>query len=50
MAEKRDTWAGEADENSEDVEGHKFAPDDEKREKYAEPAEDEDGEVEAHKF
>jgi hypothetical protein len=49
MAEKRDSWDAESDEQSEDVEGHKFAPEDDKFEKRVDAA-DEDDEVEAHKF
>jgi hypothetical protein len=50
MAEERDKFANEPDQG-EDVEGHKFSPDDDKFEKYADSSEDDDGdEVEAHKF
>jgi hypothetical protein len=49
MAEERDKFANEPDQG-EDVEGHKFSPDD-KFDKSADSSEDDDGdEVEAHKF
>jgi hypothetical protein len=59
MAEKRDKWVGKREKwvgkwigrsKDDDVEAHRYAPDDAKREKYAEPSDDEDGEVEAHKY
>jgi hypothetical protein len=50
MAEKRESWDAESDEQSEDVEGHKLAPEDEKFDKFAESSDDDDDEVEAHKF
>ena len=49
MAEERDKFPNEPDQG-EEVEGHKFSPDD-KFEKFADPSsDDEDDEVEAHKF
>jgi hypothetical protein len=49
MAEERDKYANEPDQG-EEVEGHKFSPD-EKFEKFADSSsDDEDDEVEAHKF
>ena len=47
MDEKRDKHANE---EGDDVEGHKFAPDDDKFEKREESSDDQDDEVEAHKF
>jgi hypothetical protein len=50
MAEERDKFANDPDQG-EDVEGHKFSPDDDKFEKFADSSEDDDvDEVEAHKF
>jgi hypothetical protein len=50
MAEERDKFANDPDEG-EDVEGHKFSPNDDKFEKFADSSnDDEDDEVEAHKF
>ena len=50
MADERDKFATDPDQG-EDVEGHRFSPDDDKFEKYADSSEDDDGdEVEAHKF
>jgi hypothetical protein len=49
MAEDREKFANDPDQG-EDVEGHKFSPDD-KFEKFADSSnDDEDDEVEAHKF
>jgi len=48
MAEERDKFANDPD-PGEDVEGHKFSPDEDKFDKF-ESSEDEDDEVEAHKF
>jgi len=49
MAEERDKFANEPDQGD-DVEGHKFSPED-KFEKFADSSEnDADDEVEAHKF
>jgi hypothetical protein len=48
MAEERDKYANDPDQG-EDVEGHRFSPDD--NEKYADSSNnDEEDEVEAHKF
>jgi hypothetical protein len=49
MDDERDKPDRPADEDD-DVEGHKFVPDELQREKFAESADDEDDEVEAHKF
>ena len=50
MAEERDKFANDPDQG-EDVEGHKFSPDDDKFGKFAGSSDDgEDDEVEAHKF
>ncbi|HEX6680778.1 MAG TPA: hypothetical protein VF063_09045 [Gaiellaceae bacterium] len=50
MAEERDKFANDPDQGD-DVEGHKFSPDDDKYEKVADSSsDDEDDEVEAHKF
>lgn len=49
MDDERDKFDRPADEGD-DVEGHKFSPEESKREKFAESADDEDDEVEAHKF
>jgi len=49
MAEEREKFAN--DPEGEDVEGHKFSPDDDKFEKFADSSNDDgDDEVEAHKF
>jgi hypothetical protein len=50
MAEDRDRFANDPDQG-EDVEGHRFSPDDDKLDKLADSSDsDEDDEVEAHKF
>ena len=50
MAEEPEKFANDPDQG-EDVEGHKFSPDDDKFEKFADSSDDgEDDEVEAHKF
>jgi len=50
MAEERDKYANEP-EQGEEVEGHRFSPDDDRLEKLADSSsDDEDDEVEAHKF
>jgi hypothetical protein len=50
MAEERDKYANEP-EQGEEVEGHRFSPDDDRFEKLADSSgDDEDDEVEAHKF
>jgi hypothetical protein len=48
MAEERDKFANDPDQG-EEVEGHKFSPDEDKFDKFDSP-DDEDDEVEAHKF
>ena len=50
MAEERDKFANDPDQG-EEVEGHKFSPDDDKFEKFADSSDDDESdEVEAHKF
>jgi hypothetical protein len=48
MAEERDKFANDPDQG-EEVEGHKFSPDEDKFDKF-DSSDDEDDEVEAHKF
>ncbi len=48
MAEERDKFANDPDQG-EDVEGHRFSPDEDKLDKF-ESSEDDEDEVEAHKF
>ncbi|MGN6429509.1 MAG: hypothetical protein ACTHNB_02110 [Gaiellaceae bacterium] len=48
MAEERDKFANDPDQD-EDVEGHRFSPDEDKLDKF-DSSDDEDDEVEAHKF
>ena len=50
MAEERDKYANDPDQG-EDVEGHRFGPDDDESDRFADSSnDDEDDEVEAHKF
>jgi hypothetical protein len=49
MAEERDKFANDPDQG-EDVEGHKFSPEEDKFDKFESSEDDDDGEVEAHKF
>jgi hypothetical protein len=49
MAEERDEFANDPDQG-EEVEGHKFSPDEGKFDKFDSSEDDEDDEVEAHKF
>jgi hypothetical protein len=48
MSDERDRYVKDPDEG-EDVEGHKYRPEEEKHERYEESSEDDD-EVEAHKY
>ena len=48
MAEERDKFANDPDQG-EEVEGHKFSPEEDKFDKF-DSSDDEDDEVEAHKF
>jgi hypothetical protein len=48
MAEEREKFANDPDQG-EEVEGHKFSPDEDKFDKF-ESSDDDEDEVEAHKF
>jgi hypothetical protein len=50
MAEERDMFTDESDDQGAEVEAHKHYEDKSKREKFVESPADEDDEVEAHKF